>query len=266
MNLEFDLALTPATARRLVRLASIAEVEIDPAIAARANDDRIDFNALDLPVGLTEWERNAVQFALDCALRLAIPSERAQPAWDVALTAARISGVRPILVASPQTVKWTQHALRFGLSVSSHAGDEPDILLRKIDKMIDQNLLYDRRGGLLIIDWKQVEEIRATGLAREFERCIIVGNPTPTDDRTDLKDSPYSGVLGEMVKTLYPEIDTSPLTEAAFGRARHLGSRGFRKTHPWHIGFLFNVETRFLPEPTGNEDFPITSLGPLFDS
>jgi hypothetical protein len=175
------LPRTPASARKLMRVARLTGSVLDPAIEDLSQEDRIrpdDIEGYGLP-DVTAIQVEAIQFMLDHNLRAAIARIHAELIPVLPLIAARIANV-PVTIASNQKRKWLQVGEKIrGLDVE--VMDYTDALRSR----------HEGRDGLILIDWNKVPRVYDpeplfAGLCREFRHAIIFGDPA--DDPTGAYD------------------------------------------------------------------------------
>lgn len=251
MNHDYLLDATPRVARHLVRLAEIADIDLDDAIRALAAQDRLtpaDFAKL--PARLTPPARVAAQRLLDHDLRAVLVTDRRDHGMhrDVVLAAAKLAGARPITLALENRTGWVEAARRLGFTVDTDLSRDPDVLLVDPNELPSPALATEaRRAGLFVTDQYQQSYgmTSASSAASEFPRSILlveVGAWDPAYGCLWFK----TGEVAFAASVLHGAVPNSPLVNNAFSRRTILQPRGFRRHHPRDLAFLYSVVTELV--------------------
>lgn len=254
MNHDILLPATPAAARHLVRLARVCRVEIDASVVALARQDLVTDEQVAEPGGgfmqQSPIVRAAIQFLLDHDMRAVLPL--LDPAIDrsIPMLASRIAGHMPVTIATQTPKPWLLAARMAGVT---------DVVAKPHMTVLDPAFQEGRRDGVLILEWQSVatnpgHRIMA-GLAREFRRTVIFGDPGLDIEshqrhlRLGVKVVPWSATdqTRHMAACLFPAMPTSLLHagELQVARTNFFLDRGFRRHHPADVAFLFGI---FVPD------------------
>jgi hypothetical protein len=163
MNSDFTLPATSAVARRLLHIATLCKLDLDPAIVTLASQGRI---APDNP--LRGVRRAAAQFMLDCDLRCAVPLVLSALDRTLILGAVHLAGSTKVTIATVNGARsrWPQ-------VLKAAPFDSKIITLQQAFEPEHQD---GRRDGVLLLDWpySDTNHTMLVAIAREFPRTIII--------------------------------------------------------------------------------------------
>jgi hypothetical protein len=200
VNQDFALLLTPAIARRLLRLPSRPMIDLPPEVAEIAEQDRIPLNEFDSFICPPTPERVAIsQFMLDCNMRGSLEA-RYHPCMDETsiLNVARLTRSPVTVLTTRRKDIWRDAAKNLFMT---------NVTYRQLQER-DDYWIDDHCRDVLIFDLQIRNSIYlAARLAREFARTFIYVSYTVPDEQTPN----WTGLAG----TLFPDMPNPTL--------RHLG-------------------------------------------
>jgi hypothetical protein len=271
LNQEFVLKATPGAARRIVKLASISNTEVDPEISNLAEvgllqeEDfaRLKFNP-------TKEEKLTIQQLADCQNRAVVVSEQAMLARRAILGSALLANAFPIVVATWHAGEWAVLARRLGITITEKASDDTaQMLILSPNDLVNHDVINSRRQGLLVLDAHTEHErfdvtsphgAKYHGPAREFPRTIVIC-PVGRQLLPQVGwGSRAEQQVSHAVATIFPTaplncINPPPVERGRVGLFENLQARGFVKFRPVDTYFMFNVITDLLKFKMPEEDY-----------
>ncbi|RYD61158.1 MAG: hypothetical protein EOP83_17700 [Verrucomicrobiaceae bacterium] len=251
MMQEFTFPSEPAVARRLVQLSRVTTTQISVQIEALAEQGLLrpaDFAGLP---DLSEAQQKAVQRIIDYRMRAALLGDSDDGGRRAVLAACKLQGVRPILVCTRRVGQWTQVADLFGFSTGTDPREDVDVLIVNPTDALNQEVIRDRRGGLLVIEHSERMDFHGgesdPQMVREFAQIVVLtnfGSLTRTfHSWTRQCDIALTTALGY----LWPDDVLKILTQTP-AVVNDLRNRGFTKYRPADLHFLFNVVPDLLED------------------
>lgn len=251
MNQDFLFDASPRVARHLVRLSEIANIDLDDAIREMASQDLISQEAyLGIPKRFQEAEYAAIQRLVDHAMRAVLVVNRFSSYQAVVLAAAKISGIRPIVLALDSTMGWENAARLMGMTVGHNPNADTDVLIVSMTDMPSPEIATEeRRAGLLVVDSPSDPfGMSPAKCASEFPNTIVLVTPTASDWFK-------SAEVAMAANLLHGSVPSNALIHNQFNRRSILQPRGFKRHHPVDLSFLFTVVHDLVDDKTS----PITA-------
>ena len=211
-------------ARRLVQLASVCTINVDPAIFALAETGLLtDADFKPFPK-LQTSERAAVQKLIDYDFRAVFPAQ-GMTGGMVTLAAAKIANIEPIFVHTKRGKFWQNFAEEMKVSL--------EIIQLERRRFPDADQIRDKRHGLLIVD-EMMNSVEAQVLAMDFQKTVVLTNRRIITDLTDV------------IQTISPNAPTEILTNINAYFRRDLEIAGFKTTRAEDLAFLCGVVTDLM--------------------
>lgn len=219
MNRDFALPATPASARILRKLAQVTAMNLDPAVAALADQGRAAVSASFSPA-----EREAIQHILDTGMRCVLPGPAIRSVEMVA-EAARIDGIEKVIVMGQHRQWWSQH---FKPSA--------EVEFKKITDGVsptDSDFFRENRHHLLVIESYSQGLGEQMMFAHSFPKAISLSAEIS---------------IPRLVANTGILFDNDPSDALNLNglQRRELEIKGFKKTSPRDLAFLVNIITDHL--------------------
>jgi hypothetical protein len=246
MMQEYTFPADPAIARRLVHLSTITSTEITVEVEALALTGLLRWDTLEGLPSLSDRQQAAIQRLIDYKLRGVLLADSEEDARVVALVAARLQGIRPIVVSTRKPKIWKILADRLGFSIGADPFTDTDLLLVDPLSLMTQDVIRDRRAGMLVIEQSDRSDyVQGSGecdlaVVREFERTVVVANFGSLTRTFHSWTRQCDVALQSHLEFLWPNealviLGQTPVT------VNDLRRRGFKRYRPADLYFLFNV-------------------------
>jgi hypothetical protein len=203
MNQDFGLSLTPAIARRLLRIQEVSNVKLPDDLTILAQQDMIDEQSFDQFVCAYSDEKRAItQFLLDCDLR-GIVQRLYHPCFDemALLNAVRLGHPEHIVIFTERRDVWKQASKALFLDKVTHLHYHFRLSSEEIDKY---------RSGVLIVDLQQGEWSKIRDYGAEFAKTIIYDHKTADQMSPSVLPNPWvfaaHALFPTMPDPMYPRI------------------------------------------------------------
>lgn len=245
MNQDFLIPSTPAIARKLTELACIAPANLDQSIRDLAKTGLISDEQFDaLPIKIDDKMKKVIQQLVDENFRsmLAISKLNEEDALNAILCAAHIANIKPITFVfyKNKSILYRNAFKAFKLTFGADANTNPDVLLLSYDKNLNTDCMFssERRGGLLLAFMVPHSTQLLNFLSVEFEKMVFV---YATDTRNPKEEWYVSVEFEPLMMLLFPHSTFTPIRNNPHYRKTYLMQRGFHKTHPREMRFMFNI-------------------------
>jgi hypothetical protein len=243
VNQDFLISGSPGMARRLVQLASVCTINLDPAVVALAGTGFLTDEDFAPYPKLSLTERSAVQRIIDFEFRCVFPAQGTVGGM-VLLAAAKLAKIEPIFVLTRRERYWQSFAEEMKIP------PENLVMMTRIDrrKGPDPDLIRDRRHGLLIVD-EMMDSLESSILAMDFQKTVILSNRRLITDLT------------QAITVLSPDSPTDLLTNINPYFKKDLAAAGFKTTRREDLAFMLGVVTDLMvftsePDPEDIEIDP----------
>ena len=168
MNIDYALPATPGMARRMLHMAAVSKLDLDPAIHELAKLDLIED---DPTFPTSSLRRAALQFMLDCQMRCGVPFMAPGLDPSLLLTGAKLAGVSVLTVATEDKRTWkrsilAQPGLRRTQVISYNEAFEPEHQDGWREGLLIMDIPYDVRFTLFM---------KFRHVCREFLQVISTG-------------------------------------------------------------------------------------------
>ena len=224
MNVDFSLPRTGAIARRLLHIAELCKIELDPKVAAIAKEDLLPID--DDPIlPLIGVRRAATQFMFDCDFRCILTANHIDR--HLILNAIGLAKIQPITIASySSTVDW-KNALNI-FKNTNHVK-----LISVKDAILPEN--QQGREGVLILEWSTflANDGMLISIIREFPKVVIY-----CDLGSHNRVSNYRSLL-EIGTCLFPQMP-----KIIYDHRELTKSSVWKKTDLFEMAIFYNI---FMP-------------------
>lgn len=175
MNADFALPATPGLARRLLHIAAVSKLDLDPAIHELAKRDLIED---DPTFPISNLRRAALQFMLDCQMRCGVPFMAPGMDHSLLLIGAKLAGTSVLTVVTEDRGLWKRSTKAMpGLQRLQVIG---------FNEAFEPEYQDGWREGLLIMDipydvpFRTMNKLCCVG--REFPHTITTGRTGFSND------------------------------------------------------------------------------------
>ena len=229
MNQDFALEATPGIARRLIQIARLCRVDLDPAISEMAKTGLIPEEEF-APYAMAEAEKAAIQTITDLNFRAVVPGPTNRLNYT-ALVAAKIAGISPIVVYTRPSYTWDHLAKQVGFKPN-----EDFFTLRPPHQteVLDANFVKEHRHGLLLMDQGTLGgmSLCCNILAMDFARTLYLCAPSAFG-------------TSQPIRTLFPDAPIDILDKDYFSQRSYEGW-GFRKPTEADASYFLNTVTEMV--------------------
>lgn len=253
MMQEYLFEARPAVARRLRDLAAITATEITLEIELLAETGLLTPEAFDRLPGLAEAQQTAIQRLIDYNMRGVLLADDEDGARETVLGAARLSGVRPIIVCTRKPKPWRAMAERFDLTLGVDPRESPDLLVVDPATILRQDVIEPRRDGLLIIEHTERSDyVHGAGVGdqavvKEFAQAVVIANFGSLTRTFHAWTRQCDIALQISLEYLWPSNALAILQHTP-AVVNDLKRRGFKKFRPADLYFMFNVVPDLLKD------------------
>jgi hypothetical protein len=276
----YDVIPTAANARKMVRIAQIMNLNIDPIINELAELDHYDVDTFrnSLPEKIRDDATPArcefIKFAHDSNYRCIVGGLTQTETYKNMLLAALASGVKPIIFHVQDDIDRQRSVINFltGLNLKYQVIDEQfheiteDIVIVKVKNMRHNFLRVARDGivlhhGIDVATNKFIPENTMFQIGMEFRRCIIgltINQMSRANSQYFASSGPFkwweSQNFQDAFNALYPDSTMVKAFNTDHGSTENqLLRMGFILRTPEHFAKIMNIYMDLAkPLPVGN--------------